>query len=280
MNILLPFSYEFFRNGFLAAGAIGALCGAIGVYVVLRKMSYIGHGLSHAVFAGAVISYVLQINFYLGAGVWGFLCALVIERISRRRRIGADAAIGIVTTASFALGVALISRVRQFTRNFDAALFGNVLGVTNNDLWVITIVGSICAIALFFLYKSLMFLTFDHNGAQAFRVRVGLIDTLFSLLLAATIIVSLQIMGVTLIAALLVIPPSTARLLTGNFHRLFALSILLGSLSSLVGMYLSFYLNMASGATIVIVASIIFAFAAITRRSSLAILDQGHDHEI
>src|SRR5205823_7182814 len=127
MTFLTPFEYEFFRNGFVAAVVIGALCGFIGVYVVLRRMSYIGHGLSHAIFGGAVASYVANINFYLGAGIWGFVSALLINGVSRRRQIGADAAIGVVTTASFAIGVALISHVHHLTVNPDAALFGNIL---------------------------------------------------------------------------------------------------------------------------------------------------------
>ncbi|HET7702145.1 MAG TPA: metal ABC transporter permease, partial [Candidatus Limnocylindrales bacterium] len=111
-----PLSFEFFRQGLIAAGLVGALCGMLGVYIVLRRMSYIGHGLSHSVFGGAVVGYVLSLNFYLAAGLWGFLSALAINATARRRRIGADAAIGIVTTASFAVGVALISRTRSFTR--------------------------------------------------------------------------------------------------------------------------------------------------------------------
>ncbi|HEY6041264.1 MAG TPA: metal ABC transporter permease, partial [Anaerolineae bacterium] len=139
-SLLVPFQFEFFRNGLVAAVLVGGLCGLIGVYVVLRGMSYIGHGLSHAVFGGAVLSYVMQWNFYLGAGLWGFIAALLINQTTRRYRIGADAAIGIVTTASFAFGVALISRVRKFTTNFEAALFGNVLGVTTQDVAIITLV--------------------------------------------------------------------------------------------------------------------------------------------
>src|SRR6266536_4579707 len=130
MSFLTPFEYEFFRNGFIAAVVIGALCGFIGTYVVLRRMSYIGHGMSHAIFGGAVVGYVLGWNFYLVAGAWGFISALLINQTTKRRQIGADAAIGIVTTASFAFGVALISRARTFTRNFYAALFVNLLGVT------------------------------------------------------------------------------------------------------------------------------------------------------
>src|SRR5687767_3667410 len=148
-----PFGYEFFRHGMVAATLIGALCGLMGVYIVLRKMSYIGHGLSHSVFGGAVVSYLLSINFYLGAGAWGFVSAILINATSRRRKIGADAAIGIITTASFALGVALISKERSFTRNFEAALFGNILGVDRQDLLVISGVTIVVAAAIFFAYK-------------------------------------------------------------------------------------------------------------------------------
>src|SRR5262245_14432647 len=136
-TLLEPFRYEFFRNALMVASLAGALCGLVGVYVVLRGMSYIGHGLSHAIFGGAVAAYVLSVNFYLGAGAWGLLAALLINKVARRRTVGADAAIGVVTTASFAVGLALISRFGGFTRNFEAALFGNVLGVTLTDVWVV-----------------------------------------------------------------------------------------------------------------------------------------------
>src|SRR5918997_7043850 len=159
--MLDPFRYEFFVRGMLAATLVGGLCGLIGVYIVLRRMSYIGHGLSHAVFGGAVASYVMQVNFYVGAGIWGFVAALLINGLSRRRQIGADAAIGIITTASFALGVALISQYRRFTRNFEAALFGNILGVTDQDLLVIAGVSIVTVVLVLLLYKPLLFVTFD-----------------------------------------------------------------------------------------------------------------------
>jgi ABC-type Mn2+/Zn2+ transport system permease subunit len=128
--LLEPLTYVFFRRALLASFLVGGLCGLVGVYIVLRRMSYIGHGLSHAVFGGAVISHLMQVNFYLGAGLWGVASALLINEVAQRRKLGADAAIGIVTTASFAVGVVGISRQRRFTRNFEAALFGNVLGIT------------------------------------------------------------------------------------------------------------------------------------------------------
>ncbi|MBI4772505.1 MAG: metal ABC transporter permease, partial [Chloroflexi bacterium] len=152
--LLTPFQFEFFRNGTLAAVLVGGLCGLIGVYIVLRGMSYIGHGLSHAIFGGAVVAFVMTWNFYVGAGIWGFLAALLINQTVRRTRINADAAIGVITTASFAVGVALISRYRRFTRSFDAALFGNILGVTGRDVLVVAGVVLLVGAIIFLLTAS------------------------------------------------------------------------------------------------------------------------------
>ncbi len=256
--LLAPWRYEFFRNGMLAAVMVGALCGLIGVYVVLRRMSYIGHGLSHSIFGGAVVSYVLHWNFYLGAGMWGFVSALLINATARKRKIGADAAIGVITTASFAFGVALISRYRSFTKNFDAALFGNILAVTRADLAVILGVLLVSAVAVFFAYKQLLFTTFDPEVAPVYGVRTDRIDALFALILAATTIASMQVMGVTLIAAALVVPAVVARLLTDNFAKLLGLATALGAATGLIGMYSSFYVNVASGAMIVLVGAALF----------------------
>jgi manganese/iron transport system permease protein len=259
--LLEPFQYEFFTRGLLAAVLAGALCGLVGVYVVLRRMSYIGHGLSHAIFGGAVLGYVLQFNFYVAAGLWGFLSAVLINATARRRRIGADAAIGIITTASFALGVAIISRSRQFTKNFDAALFGNVLGVSREDLYVIAGAALVCAVVIFFAYKQLLFATFDPEVAPVYGVPTGWLDTLLALVLATTVVVSMQVMGVTLIAASLVIPAVIARQLTDSFGRMMVLSTLLGGLCGAAGMYLSYYLDVASGATVVLVAASLFVLS-------------------
>ena len=191
-----PLEYEFFVRGLIVATLVGGLCGLIGVYVVLRQMSYIGHGLAHAIFGGAVTSYVLSINFFLGASLWGFVSAMLINMASRRRSISADAAIGIVTTSSFALGIALISRFRNFTRSFDAALFGNILGITQTDMFAIIVVTIAAAAAVFVGYKYLLFTTFDYEVAGFYGVPTGWIDAGFALLLAAVIVVSLQVLGV------------------------------------------------------------------------------------
>lgn len=260
--MLDPFAYEFFARGMLAATLVGALCGLVGVYVVLRRMSYIGHGLSHAIFGGAVVSFVLSFNFYVGASLWGFLSALIINLTTRHRpAIGADAAIGIVTTASFAVGVALVSRYRGFTRSFDAALFGNVLGVEDGDLLAIGVVAVLTAAAVTVVYRQLLFMTFDPEVAGFFGVSGGWIDAIFAMILAATVVVSMQILGVTMIAAAIVVPPSVARLLTDSFHRMVAISIGVGAISGLGGIYLSWYADVSSGATVVLFSTALFVLA-------------------
>jgi len=256
-----PFQYAFFLHGLMAALLAGSLCGMLGVYIILRRMSYIGHGLSHAVFGGAVISYLMQANFYLGAGLWGVASALLINEVAQRRKLGADAAIGIVTTASFAVGVAGISHQRRFTRNFEAALFGNVLGITPADLWMIAGVAMASVLGILILYKPLLFSTFDEEVAEVYGVPTHWVNTLFALILAGVIIVSMQVMGVTLIAAALVVPASAARLLTDRFGLLLWLASSFGAGVSVLGMYASYYLDLASGATIVLIGTAIFLIA-------------------
>lgn len=256
-----PFQYEFFRTGLSVAILAGALCGLLGVYIVLRGMSYIGHGLSHAIFGGAVVAYVMQWNFYLGAGLWGFLTAVLINQTVRRTRIGADAAIGVITTASFAVGVALISRYRRFTQSFDAALFGNILGVTWDEVAVVGGVTLLVGLMILLFYKQLLFTTFDMEVAQVYGVRTQWVDTLFALTLAAAIIAAMQVLGVTLIAAALVIPAITARLLTDSFGRMMAYAVAIGAGCGALGMIVSFYVDIASGASIVLLQAAVFAVA-------------------
>ena len=263
MSFLVPFEYEFFRNGFIAAVIIGALCGFIGVYVVLRRMSYIGHGLSHAIFGGAVLSYVWNINFFVGGGLWALLSGVLIHWVSHRRWVGADAAIGVVTTSSFALGVAIISTRRTFTRNIEAALFGNILGITQSDVWIVALVSLLVACALFLIRRPLLFATFDPEVASAYGVSTGKIDLLFIILLAATVLASTQILGVTLVAAAVVIPPVIARYMTQRFQTLLIVSPLLGAFCGAAGMFLSFFLDISSAATIVLTSAALFIIVEI-----------------
>ena len=269
-----PMQFEFFRHGVLVATLVGALCGLMGVYVVLRRMSYIGHGLSHSVFGGAVVAYLIEVNFYLGAGLWGFLSALLINATARRRNIGADAAIGIVTTASFALGVALISKTRSFTRNFEAALFGNILGVTPQDIAVIAAVAAVVLAGVVVFYRQLLFTTFDPEIARISGVPTSWVDTGFALALAATIVASMNVVGVTLIAAAIVIPPSTARLLTNSFGVMLLLSTGIGAGCGFAGMFLSYWYDVASGAAVVLLAAGVFAVVYMVTTVRRALLVQ------
>lgn len=259
-----PFRYEFFVNGAIVATIAGALCGLVGVFVVLRGMSYVGHGLSHAVFGWAVASFLTGVNFYVGAGVGGFASAFAIGAIARRREIKADAAIGVVTTAMFAVGLALMSRYRSFTRDFDAALFGNVLGTDTLDLVVVAGAGTIISLIVLARYRLLLFTTFDPDVADVFGVSTRKGDLLFSALLAGTVVVTMQALGVTLIAAALVIPPVVARMVVHRFARVLAVSTGLGGACGFVGIYISYFLNIASGPSIVLTASAMFliVFAA------------------
>lgn len=254
-----PFDYEFFVRGMIGATLVGGLCGMIGVYIVLKRMSYIGHGLSHAVLGGAVVSFVLSINFLIGATVWGFFCAQLIALTAKKRKIAADAAIGVITTASFALGIVLISRYKSFTRDFEAALFGNILGVTLGDLMAILVVTLATIAVLFVAYKYFLFATFDGEVAQFYGVPTGWVETLFSLVLAATIVVSMQVLGVLLIAGATVIPPVSARMLSDRFRTVLLLSTGLGAACGFVGIYLSFFVDVSSGAAVVLVEAAVFA---------------------
>jgi len=258
--MLRPFAYEFFRNGLLAATLAGALCGAVGCWVVLRGMSYIGHGLSHAVFGGFAASSVIGVNVYLGAGVWGFASALLIGRIGRRR-IGSDAAIAVVTTASFALGLALVQVFGTPTRNADAALFGNVLGVSGLDIVAVVVVSLATAAAFFLRYRALLFTTFDPEVAEVSGVRTGRIDALLMIVLTLAVLVSMNIMGVILVAAAIVTPAAAARLLTQSFTTMLGLATLIGAVAGFVGMNLSYHLDIASGPTIVLTSTAVFAGA-------------------
>lgn len=258
-ELLRPFEFEFFRNGLMVATLAGALCGLVGVYVVLKGMSYIGHGLSHAIFGGFAASSLLGVNFLLGAGVWGAASALMINGVTRRRVIGADAAIGVITTASFALGLALFSLFGRQGRSFDAALFGSILGVGPGDVWAVLAITILVVGVVIFGYRKLLFTTFDPEVAEASGVRTARVDALLMLVLAVSILATMKVLGVTLIAATLVIPATVARMLTNSFSRMLWFATGIGAFTGFVGMNLSYHLDVQSGPTIVLVGASVFA---------------------
>jgi ABC-type Mn2+/Zn2+ transport system permease subunit len=266
--VLSPFQFEFFVNGLIVATLSGALCGLVGVYVVLKGMSYIGHGLSHAIFGGFAASALLGVNFFLGAGAWGFAAAMMINGVTRRRSIGSDAAIGVITTASFAIGVALIKRYGSGGKNPDSLLFGQILGVSDADVWLLAAVMVVAVLVVFFLYRPLLFSTFDPEVADVSGVATARVDALLTLVLAASILATMTVLGVTLVAATLVIPAVVARMLTDSFGRMLILATVIGAACGFVGMNLSYHLDIPSGPMIVLTGSGLFAvvFAATGRR--------------
>jgi manganese/iron transport system permease protein/iron/zinc/copper transport system permease protein len=255
---------------------VGGVCGLLGVYIVLRGMSYIGHGMSHAVFGGAVASYIIGFNFYIGATIWGFISAFLINEIARRNKIKADAAIGVVTTAGFAIGVFLISTTRTYTRNFEALLFGNILGITDQDLLVILIATAITTAFVFFSQKRLLFTLFDKETANVYGVRTDVVELLFSLVLATVVVASMNSIGVTLLAAGIVAPAISARMITNNFTKMVLSSTILGVIIAFLGMYSSYFFDSASGSTIVLYGAATFGISSLY--AYLRKIYQTHSH--
>ncbi len=269
-TLVEPFQFAFLRHALVVCTVAGALCGLLGVYVTLRGMSYIGHGLSHAIFGGAAICAAIGINFFIGAGVWGLASGLAVSRVTRRRIIGADAAIGVITTASFAFGIALLGLYTRVKQSIEATVFGSVLGVSTGDMWIVIIVAVVTATVIITFYRPLLFATFDPEVADVFGVKTARMDALLMLLLSFAILSSMKVLGVTLIAAALVIPPVVARMLTNSFSRMLILSTTIGGLAGLTGMYLSYHLDISSGAAIVLINFALFTLVyAITGTTGL-----------
>ena len=274
-----PLQFGFVRHALVVCTVAGALCGLLGVFVILRGMSYIGHGLSHAIFGGAAICAALSVNFFIGAGLWGLASGLAVSRVTKRRIIGADAAIGVITTASFAFGIALLGLYARVKRSVDATVFGSPLGVSRGDMWLVIAVAAVAVVVVVLGYRSLLFTTFDPEVAEVSGVKVTRIDALLMLLLSFAILASMKVLGVTLIAAALVVPASIARMLTNRFATMLWLSSLIGGLCGLTGMYLSYHLDVSSGATIVLVGFVLFsAVFAVTGRRGLRRVGGLDDH--
>lgn len=261
--ILQPFQYEFFVRAILVSVLVGGVCGLLGVYIILRGMSYVGHGMSHAVFGGAVASYIVGFNFYIGAAIWGFVSAFLINEITRKNKVKADAAIGVVTTAGFAIGVFLISTTRTYTRNFEALLFGNILGITDQDLLVISLVTAITTAFVFFFQKRLLFTLFDKETAKVYGIRTDKVELLFTLILTTVVIASMNSIGVTLLAAAIVAPAISARVITNNFSKMVIFSTIIGVTISFLGMYSSYFFDSASGSTIVLYGAASFGISSL-----------------
>jgi ABC-type Mn2+/Zn2+ transport system permease subunit len=256
-----PFTLAFMQRALVASVAVGVLCSVLGSYVVLRGMAFLGDALAHAILPGVAVAYLLGINLLVGALVAAVLVAVGIGLFSRRGTIKEDTAIGILFAAALSLGIVLISTVQTYATDLTHIMFGNVLGVSTADLWLtgVLTVGVLLTIVL--LYKELLLTSFDPVLAHVLGRRPELLRFVMLGLLALTIVVSLQTVGVGLVAALLVTPAATAYLLTRRLWTMMLVAALIGAASSVVGLYLSYYLNVASGAAIVLTATAVFAIA-------------------
>ncbi len=256
-----PLAYGFMQRGMLAAVLVGVLCAVVGCYVVLRSMAFMGDAMSHSILPGVAVAYVLKGNLLIGGLAAAVAVALGIGALSRRGLVKEDSAVGILFAAALSLGVLLISSMHTYALDLAHILFGDVLGVGVRDLLLTAGLFIVVLAAIFLLYKELLVVSFDPVLARTLRLPAERIRIILLVLLALTIVVSLQSVGIGLVSAMLVTPSSTASLLTRRLPGMMAVSALLGALSSLVGLYASYYLGVASGAAIVLAATIFFLLA-------------------
>jgi ABC-type Mn2+/Zn2+ transport system permease subunit len=258
-----PMSYGFMQRGLIAALLVGVVCAVMGTFVVLKGLAFIGDAVSHAAFPGLVIAYLVGAPLYLGGAIAAVATALAIGLVSRRGRLRFDTSVGVLFAGTFAFGVLLFSTIEGYVGDLLGYLLGNVLGITVGDLIQVAVLGGIVLAVVIALRKELLFATFDPLGAAASGLPVARLEYLLLALLGVTIVVSIQAVGIIMVVAMLVTPAATAQLLVVRFGRLIAVAVALAAFSAVVGLYLSFYLNLASGASIVLVETVCFGLALV-----------------
>jgi manganese/iron transport system permease protein len=267
--LIEPLQFGFMQRGLLAAVLVAIVCGVLGSFVVLKGLAFIGDGLAHASFGGVALAFVLGANVYLGAFAFAVGTALGVGAISRRGRVGSDTAIGVLFSGTFALGILIISRVESYTTDLFGYLFGDVLSISGTDLVSVTVLGAAALTLVAVFYRQLIFVAFDAEVAAASGVPARALEYLLLTLLALTIVTAIQAVGIVLVVALLVTPAATARLLTRGFGRMIFVSAAIGCAAALLGIYLSYYLDVASGAAIILVATAAFLITlALTGRAA------------
>jgi manganese/iron transport system permease protein len=254
-----PLGYTFFIRAMAASSIVGLVCATVGSYMVLRGLAFMGDALSHSAFPGVVVAYMIKAPFYLGASVAAVATALAIGWVTRQGKIRGDTAIGVLFAGMFALGVFLFSTIPNYVGDLFGFLFGQVLGIGFSDLISLSVLAAVVLGTVALLWKELLYATFDPLGAAASGLPVSQLDYLLLALIALTIVISLQSVGIILVVAMLVTPAATAQLVSKSFGRLVVIAGAIGVLSPLVGLYGSYYLNSASGATIVLVETGVFA---------------------
>lgn len=264
-DLLEPLQYAFVQRALLAAVLVALVCASVGVFVVLRGLAFLGDAIAHAAFPGVVIAFLLKVNIVLGGSVAAVLSALAIGAVARRSGLKEDTAIGVVFSGMFALGIVLFSSIRTYTGDLLGILFGDVLGVATDQLVVGSVTAALVLAALWIIWRQLVFVSFDPIGAAAAGLNTLRYDTLLLGLIGLAIAVSVQIVGVVLVVAMLVTPAATARLVAQDLRTLVAVALLVAVGSSVAGIWLSYYVNAASGGTIVLVATMLFAVVWIVR---------------
>ncbi|MEL7076476.1 MAG: metal ABC transporter permease [Cyanobacteria bacterium J06582_2] len=260
--ILEPLQYGFMQRSLVVAVTVGIICAVVGSYLMVQRLALLGDAISHSVLPGLAIAYLVGANIFFGAFIAGIISTVLINVISTRSNIKEDTAMGIVFSAFFALGITLITVVQKDNKiDLNHFLFGNILAVDGNEVRDTLIIAGIVLTVVCLLYKELLFYTFDKLGAQAVGLPVGLLDLGLMILIGLTIVASLKAVGVVLVLSLLITPAASAYLLVTRLHLVMLLGILIGVVSSIAGMYLSYYYNLPSGPAIVLVASAIFSLA-------------------
>ena len=258
-----PMAYGFMQRGLLAALLVGVVCAVMGTFVVLKGLAFIGDAVSHAAFPGLVIAYIIGVPLYIGGAIAAVATALAIGLVTRRSRLRFDTSVGVLFAGTFAFGVMLFSTIEGYVTDLLGYLLGNVLGIGVGDLIQVAILGAIVLAIVLAIRKELLFATFDPLGAAASGLPVARLEYLLLALLGVTIVVSIQAVGIIMVVAMLVTPAATAQLLVIRFGRMMAVGVALAAVSAVLGLYLSFYLNLASGASIVLVETVFFVIALV-----------------
>ncbi len=261
--VIDPLAFPFFVRALAASAMVGLVCAVVGSFMVLRGLAFMGDALSHSAFPGVVAAYILHGPFYIGAAIAAVATSLAIGWVTRHGRLRGDTAIGVLFAGMFALGIFLFSLIPNYVGDLFGFLFGEILGIGTSDLIALSILAVIVLATVAVLWKEFLYSTFDPLGAAAAGLPVVRLEYLFLALIALTIVVSLQAVGIILVVAMLVTPAATAQLLSHSFGRLVAIAIVVGVVCPVVGLYASYWLNSASGATIVLVESGVFVIALI-----------------
>lgn len=260
--LISPLQYGFMQRSLVIAIIVGLLCAVVGSYLMVQRLALLGDAISHSVLPGLAIAFMVGANIYIGAFIAGVVSTIAITWIRTRSPIKEDAAMGIVFSAFFALGITLITIIQKDNKiDLNHFLFGNILGVTAHEVRDTALVAALVLLIVFLLYKELLFYTFDPLGAQAAGLPVNQLNFGLMLLIALTIVASMKAVGVILVLSLLITPGATAYLLVKRLHQVMILGALIGIISSISGMYLSYFFNLPSGPAIVLVVSGLFILA-------------------